>query len=604
MKQLLTVSLIVVLFTACGSQQIQNEKKVLTYELDLTNYHDDLFHVTVFPILTAENKIYNFASTAPGVYKLLNFGRFVKSFNAFDENGNVINTKKISTNKWEISQPEDVYKIIYTIEDTYDADISENLISPMSGTAIDDKFALVNNFGVFGYFDNMQDLPIKLKIEYPNNWLLGTALDESPDGYYYAESFDHFADSPILLGELTKASTLAGDIKVDMYTYSDSQEIYADTLIKLSEPILNASAEFIGYTPVDRYTFLTVFMSMDTYQKQNLWGAGALEHSYSSVYGLPITPETLGSVSGTISHEFFHIMTPLNLHSDIIENYNWSEPKASQHLWMYEGLTEWASEILQYRSGLISLEEYLNTIREKINRFSYFDNSLSLTNVSENTYDQEMLMQFQNFYQKGSVVNSLLDILLLDLSNGEKGLKEVFIELSKEYGKHKSFKDNEFFNIFVNETYPQVGEFFDKYVKDTLSLPIAEYFNKIGIKLIPEKIPEDNRPRMGLSFMPTKNKEILLQKVADEAKEFGFRDGDIVVKFLGEEAKFETFMDLIQKSRQMKIGDEYEVVVNRDGEEILIKAKMLQRILHNVLEPVEHMSAHQQKLFDAWSKNL
>ena len=63
-------------------------------------------------------------------------------------------------------------------------------------------------------------------------------------------------------------------------------------------------------------------------------------------------------------------------------------------------------------------------------------------------------------------------------------------------------------------------------------------------------------------------------------------------------------MELIQKSRQMNIGDEYEVLVKRNGEEILIKGKMLQRVQYNVLEQINNMSTRQQKLFEAWQKNL
>lgn len=604
-KYIIIISALLIINGSGLLLKAQRNADKIKYELRFDNVSDDLFHVTIYPPqLTELNKTYNFISTAPGTYKVLDFGRFVKSFEAYDAEGGMIPVKQISVNKWEISDPQKAVQIVYTIEDSYDADTKENRLSPMTGTAIDDKFALINNFGIFGFFENMQKNPIKLKISYPENWSAGTALNISNDGYYYADSFDHFADSPILLGELTHAATDAGGIKVEMFSFSDSEEIYADTLLKLCGPILNATAEFIGYNPVDRYSFLMIFMSLETYQRQNLWGAGAHEHSYSSVYGIPISPETLKSITGTISHEFFHIMTPLNLHSDIIENYNWAEPIASRHLWLYEGLTEWASEILQFRGGLITMKEYLKETSMKINRTKRFNTGLSLTEVSEKSYDPAMTMEYLNFYQKGSLVNSLLDILLLDLSDGEKGLREVFIDLSKKYGKNKSFKDDEFFKIFSDNTYPEVGLFFDKYIKDTLALPIEDYFGRIGVRLIPERIPENAKPRMGLSFMPSENKEVMLRDVSAEAAVFGFKNGDIVVKFLGEDATFTNFGKLIDKSRKLNIGDEYEVLVKRDGEEKLIKAKLFMSIEHNVLEPMENMNARQLKLFDAWKRNM
>ena len=48
------------------------------YEVDMTNYQDDLFHVTVFiEGLSEENNIYNLPATVPGTYSNLDFGRFV-----------------------------------------------------------------------------------------------------------------------------------------------------------------------------------------------------------------------------------------------------------------------------------------------------------------------------------------------------------------------------------------------------------------------------------------------------------------------------------------------------------------------------------------------
>jgi hypothetical protein len=38
----------------------------------------------------------------------------------------------------------------------------------------------------------------------------------------------------------------------------------------------------------------------------------------------------------TISHEFFHILTPLNVHSKEIHDFDFNNPKMSALLWMYE----------------------------------------------------------------------------------------------------------------------------------------------------------------------------------------------------------------------------------------------------------------------------
>jgi predicted metalloprotease with PDZ domain len=40
------------------------------------------------------------------------------------------------------------------------------------------------------------------------------------------------------------------------------------------------------------------------------------------------------------THEFFHIVTH-SIHSKEIQDFDYNDPKMSEHLWMYEGVTEY-----------------------------------------------------------------------------------------------------------------------------------------------------------------------------------------------------------------------------------------------------------------------
>ncbi|MFB3057620.1 MAG: peptidase, partial [Ignavibacteriaceae bacterium] len=109
-----------------------NSEVDIVYNLDVTNHQDDLFHVTVSVSgLSQENNVYNFASTTPGTYSIMNFGRFVKSFNAYDEEGNELSTERLSTNRWEINHAENLSKLVYDVEDTFDAEYTEHKVFPM-----------------------------------------------------------------------------------------------------------------------------------------------------------------------------------------------------------------------------------------------------------------------------------------------------------------------------------------------------------------------------------------------------------------------------------------------------------------------------------------
>ena len=48
-----------------------------------------------------------------------------------------------------------------------------------------------------------------------------------------------------------------------------------------------------------------------------------------------------------VSHEFFHIVTPLSVHSEDVHYFDYNAPTFSKHLWMYEGVTEYFATLFQ-----------------------------------------------------------------------------------------------------------------------------------------------------------------------------------------------------------------------------------------------------------------
>jgi predicted metalloprotease with PDZ domain len=445
------------------------------FYVDLTKREDKLFKVILIPEkLSSENKIYQFASTAPGTYQIMDIGRFVRSFKAYDSKENELGTKNISTNQWELVNPEKTEKIVYTIADTWDSSVKENPIFGMCGSVIEDNDVLINGQCVFGYFHGMQKEPLKIKLEYPNEWTIGTALKLDSGGFYDAPDYDYIVDSPILLGNLTKASTKIENTSIDIYVFSKSGLINATQVESILEDMLYSTSQFTNGLPVDHYSFLFHFEN---------FSVGAWEHNYCSEYILheaPLDDEYAKDLRSMAAHEFYHIITPLNIHSELVSNFNFEKPVMSQHIWLYEGVTEWAAYIDQLRGNLISLDEFLKAIANKIKTSESFDPTISLVDLS--LHSTEKQDQYYNVYQKGAVVACLLDIRLLELSNGTKGLREFINQLYKDYGVTKSFSESGFFDELVKRTYPEIAGFINKYIKGTEKLPIVEYFVKLGIE--------------------------------------------------------------------------------------------------------------------------
>ena len=479
------------------------QQSALGYAIDLNDRADDSFKVTAWVGgLTDANAIYQFAATAPGTYQVMDIGRYVRRFEAFDAAGRAVPVERVSVNQWKLSDPARVRTLRYAISETWDTPVDQHQVYLMCGTSIERDHVLINPHAVIGYPSGMQARPIRLRLAYPAGWKLGTALERDRSGAYRAEDFDQLVDSPILLGPLTEARTRVTGVPVEIYTYSHTGKIRSSQLLGAMDDMLQAAGRFLGKLPVDRYTFLYHFDERP---------AGAWEHSLSSEYVLQeseFTDSVGRYVKDIAAHEFFHIVTPLNIHSEIIEHFNFVTPVPSQHLWLYEGTTEWAAHAMQLRAGLKTPNQYLAKVIEKmrIDRAKY-DSTWSLRELALTSYSDSGQAQYGNIYMRGALTAGLLDIRLLELSGGRQGLQDLILELAHRFGKRRAFPESTFVDTLAAMTSPEIRDFFARYVWDSQRLPIAEYYGKLGIRLIdgPDGMPE----RFEVDSAPTPDQRAL-----------------------------------------------------------------------------------------------
>ncbi|HEX8271123.1 MAG TPA: hypothetical protein VF615_00650 [Longimicrobiaceae bacterium] len=433
--------------------------------------------------LAASDSVFQFAATAPGTYQTMNIGRFVRDLRATDRRGRAIPTRQLSTNAWVIAAPSRVRQVTYRVLDTWNTPVTEFPIYPMAGTAIEPDHALLNVHAVLGFPRGMQGSPLTVRLRHPRGWTVETPLREGPNGYE-ADSYDHAVDSPFLLGKsLSTASLDVTGVPVRIAVYSPGQRVSATQLREAMGGMLSAAGRFLGKLPVDRYVFLFRFAPEKEGQVMGAW-----EHGQSSEYVLPDTPDTTGVGASTTSiaaHEFFHVVTPLNIHSEIIEHFDFETPRPSQHLWLYEGVTEWASDKMQQEAGLMPLDTLLSEIAAKT-RFdrTRFDTTYSLTKLAATSFTPEGAPQYGNIYQRGALVAGLLDIRLLQLSGGRHGLRDLVMDLARDYGKSRPFPEDSLFGIIAARTSPEVLDFFRRYVQGAERLPIREYYALLGIDVV------------------------------------------------------------------------------------------------------------------------
>ncbi|HSI89717.1 MAG TPA: hypothetical protein VK927_01310, partial [Adhaeribacter sp.] len=310
------------------------------------------------------------------------------------------------------------------------------------------------------------------------------------------------------------------------------------------------------------------------------------------------------------AHEFFHVVTPLNIHSEEIRYFDFINPQMSQHLWLYEGVTEYFSSHVQVHQQLISPEEFLDKVKEYITGAQSYTDSLPFTVMSKGALDVHK-KEYSNVYLKGALIGLVLDLRLRELSEGKYGLKDLMADLSKTYGKDRAFKDEELFDKITELTYPEIRDFFRRYVEGTEPLPLAESFNKVGISF--QREGRQVRQTLG-GFTLGYNSKTNRLTVADTkdmnvfGHRMGFKKGDQLLKINGMEMTPENAGDVLDSEvSKAALGSRIVVTVNRpDAKGNLKTVKLRGRLVptmeftENALEFNPNATPEQLQLRQAW----
>lgn len=612
----LTLCLSLSMATLAGNTPQNPASTKYNVTVDLANAQNDRVQVTVqAPAITRNDIVYNMPKIVPGTYSVSDFGKFVNDFKAYNAKGDTLAVERLDTNRWKISNATQLDRITYWVDDTFDAPKREDVVFEPGGTNIEEgKNFLINPFGFIGYFDDLKQVPYTLNITKPEGFygstpLVAAATTDKQDTFELP-NYVELADSPLMYNRPDTTIIDLGGTDVLVSVYSPSGRVTSGPIAANVKSILEAQRSYLGGTlPVDKYAFL-IYVPERVGKSGSF---GALEHSYSSVYFLPEMPEEQFSstIRDVAAHEFFHIVTPLNVHSEEIGNFDFINPKMSKHLWLYEGVTEYFATHVQLYEGLYDMETFLDKIRDYIlTSKTYYNDTLPFTEMSANVLDK-YANEYGNVYQKGALIGMVLDVRLRELSQGKYSLRDLMLDLSKTYGKENAFKDDELFDKIAELTYPEIRDFFAKYVEGSEPLPLEETFRKVGILYQPKG--QQEIISYG-SFAPGYDEETGKIKVADTTdmdafgRKIGFRNNDLLLAFNGTEITPANIRQLISEDLQnMKPGEKLTFTVGRLNEKGEMKEKKLKgrataikREQQHLLKPDPMATPEQLQLRNAW----
>ncbi|MTI39539.1 peptidase M61 [Fulvivirga lutimaris] len=565
-----------------GYAQVQESYDQYRVTIDLVNVVNDRVKVDIkTPKMDTPEVTFIMPKIIPGTYEENNYGRFIHDFKALDKEGNEIDVETASLNEWIIKRADKLHNISYWVDDTFEASDGKKVFEPAGSNIQEGENFLLNFHAVVGYLKGATKRPYNLSITYPEGFEVYTALpiisSANNRHYFNLKNYDYLVDSPIMYSKPNSTNFKVDNMDVMLSIYSPSGRHKANDLKAGVERTIAASREYLAdLNQTDRYAIL-VYLYSEDFKPSSPNVEGALEHRESTVLFLPeklSSGEIAETINGVVTHEFFHTVIPLSIHSEEIHYFNYLTPKMSKHLWLYEGVTEYIAQMAQLKAGLITQDRLLVRITNKLENSKKFKDDISMVELSEHMLDKQYGNQFFNVYMKGALIGLCLDILIREQSVGEKGIIDLLKSLAVKYGPERPFTDDQLFDVISELTFPEIEEFFNQYVIGSAPIPYNDILAKVGV--IYESPSIRKFILIGGQVQYDAQKQLFQVDKFDSkfAKELGLKTKDYLVAYNGEKITLDNVRSLlVEQVAEIKEGESISLTVLRKGKEVELNLK-------------------------------
>ena len=412
----------------------------------------------------------------PGSYLIREYARHVESFSAKDAGGSDLMWQKTDKNTWRIET-----KGKQEIVARYNVYANELTVRT---NELNDEHAFFNNSALLMFPKDQLKTASTVKVVPFGNWKAATGLPkvEGQTNVFRAENFDVLYDSPF---EVSNFKEISFDVQGKLHRYVvtgdgnyDLPRIALDTA-----KIVEEGFKIFGELPYNDYLFIL-----------NTRGGGGLEHLNSTALQF----NRLGFTTrykdflNLVAHEYFHLWNVKRVKPDALGPFDYENENYTRLLWFAEGGTAYYESVLNRRAGIITADEFLTARETQIqalqNRPGRFE--ASLEDASFDAWikfyrpDENAVNNQISYYDKGELVNFLLDVEIRRASNGTKSLDDVLRYLYAEFAKkNKNYTPEDFQKVCETMAGKSLNDFFEKYVRGTAEIDYNAILSGIGLQL-------------------------------------------------------------------------------------------------------------------------
>lgn len=414
----------------------------------------------------------------PGSYLVREYARHLQDFAVKDASGSDLSWRKINKNTWQVDT-----KGAKEIVASYRVYSNELTVRT---NELNDEHAFWNNTALLLFPKDQLKAASTVKLNPFGTWKIATGLPkvEGQTNTFRAENLDILYDSPFEVSNFNEITfTVQGKPHRVVITGEgnyDLKKIAEDTT-----KIIEEGYKIFGELPYDDYTFIV-----------NLRGGGGLEHLNSTAlqwnrFGFK-PPSRYNSFLHLVAHEYFHLWNVKRIRPDVLGPFDYDNENYTKLLWVAEGGTAYYEGILLRRAGLITDREFLegkaNLIQQLQERPGRFETSLEEASfdawIKYYRQDENAVNNQISYYDKGEIVNMMLDISIRTSSAGAKSLDDVMRHLYNEfYKKGKNFTPEDFQKAAELAAGKSMEDFFSKYVRGDEEIDFNGIVQGIGLQL-------------------------------------------------------------------------------------------------------------------------
>jgi predicted metalloprotease with PDZ domain len=209
---------------------------------------------------------------------------------------------------------------------------------------------------------------------------------------------------------------------------------------------------------------------------------------------------------------------------------------------------------------------------------------------------------------KGALIGMCLDILMRENSDGNRSWLTVMKELSNKYGKNKPFEDDNLIMEITEMTYPAIGEFLNTHVVGEVPIDYDAFLEKVGLQFAEAKVETNyvqNAGNLIIGADPQKGAIKFNDLVVNNSfwNDNGAKPNDIFKSINGTEVTLANANQVFGEVFTWQPGKEIEVVLDRDGEEVIINTTTTPSYtMAKTLVENPEATPSQKALRDAWLK--